>query len=345
VFKFDRLSEKERIDLLEYLSFQTKTGMSYKAALARYLDGGRVRRVVEKVEAVIEAISAGVKPADAFLEAGILSESEFTLISNTNSPSEALFTVVALSKAHNKSADVLKSSIRTGLFMLGGLLMLIPFFREDIEQIYMMFATMSTMASGASPDPQIPFLVKYWWSAFVVVGAVWGIFMAASLFVRHIYRFHGAIYYRVIGYTVYKDLVTVLTSLKQMGKVMSWSQAYTAISQSAPNSYWAELFSEVSENLKQGGKASSVVAHQRGIIPVEVVHCFLDGEDTGEVDIYLQKAIELSQDKFDKAQERIRTAVPIFFDLLMFFLIGLVAVKFTQDMNELGIMQVLTQIR
>ncbi|MFA6395669.1 MAG: hypothetical protein WCW84_06845 [Sulfurimonas sp.] len=345
MFNRKNLTEKERVDILEYLAFQTKTGMSFKAALTRYLDSDRVSRIVEIVETVISAIEAGIKPADALLEGKVVSEIDFTLIANAQNPSEAIAVVVLLSKSRNKSADVLKSSIRSGLLMLGGLLMLIPFFREDIEQIYMMFATMSTMTSGVAPEAQIPFLVKYWWSTFVVIGLFGALYFAVAEMIKWMYRYYGNLYYRVFGYTIYRDLVFILTSLSQMGRTMSWAQAYATLSHSAPNSYWGELFGDIAENLKQGGKASGVIALQRGIIPVEVIQCFTDGEDTGEVNIYLQKAVVLCQERFDKAQEQIRASVPIFFDLLLYFLVGLVAVKFTEDMNNLGIMQVLTQIK
>ena len=342
---FKKLKESERIDLLEYLSFQTRTGMSFRSALERYIESKRSKNIINAVSAVIEAITLGEKPADALLEASIISSVEYTLISNANNPAIAIGTVVGLSKTQKKSADALKNSLRSGILMLSGLLLLIPYFRSDIEQLYMMFAQMAVLSKGGVAHPDIPFLVKYWWSSFVAIGMIGAIYLMIAEVLKYMYRNHGALYYRAFGYTVYKDLVSILSALRQMGQAMTWSQAYATLSESAPNSYWNGLFGEITENLRQGGKISDVVAHQSGIIPVEVVHCFIDGEETGEEDTYLQKAVELCQERYDKAQEQIKIAVPFFFELLLYFLVGLVAVKFTEDMNNLGIMQVLSGIK
>ena len=77
---FKKLKESERIDLLEYLSFQTRTGMSFRSALERYIESKRSKNIINAVSAVIEAITLGEKPADALLEASIISSVEYTLI-------------------------------------------------------------------------------------------------------------------------------------------------------------------------------------------------------------------------------------------------------------------------
>ena len=162
---------------------------------------------------------------------------------------------------------------------------------------------------------------------------------------KFIYANHGRLYYSIFKYKIYSDLMAILETLRQMQKSMSDAQSYIALAHSAPNSYWKEIFDDAVNNLKEGRKASEVFAMQRGLIPVDVIHCIMDGEDTGEMATYLLKASDYCKDRYEAIQNSIRTGVPIIFDVLLYFLIGLVVVKFTNDMNELGIMNVLTQLK
>ncbi len=341
------INQQNKQDFLEYLAFQTKTGASFKKAVERYLENDRPKHVLDACEYVVSMIDLGESPASALYEAGFISAVEFTMLQNQNSNVyEAISLAVNMNKQASKSADVLKGSMRAGILMLLGLLLLIPIFREDIEGIYKMFAGMASLNSSTGPaQVQLPFLVKYWWSVFIVIGVIFLISLGFKYVFKYIYANHGRVYYSIFKYKIYSDLMAILETLRQMQKSMSDTQSYIALAHSAPNSYWKELFDDVVNNLKEGRKASEVFAMQRGLIPVDVIHCVMDGEDTGEMATYLVKASDYCKNRYEAIQDSFRTGVPIFFDVLLYFLIGLVVVKFTNDMNELGIMQVLTQLK
>lgn len=63
-------------------------------------------------------------------------------------------------------------------------------------------------------------------------------------------------------------MISVLKTFYQLQNSMSISNAYIALSNSAPNLYWGTLFNEINLNLKQGGKASEVFASQKGDHPL-----------------------------------------------------------------------------
>ena len=107
--------------------------------------------------------------------------------------------------------------------------------------------------------------------------------------------------------------------------------------------YQREFFAEIDSTLKNGGKASEVFS-ANGAIPVDVVYALIDAEDTGEANNYLSKAVEFCVEKNNDFQDKVRVGIPMMFELLMFFVVGLIAVKFVGDMNNLGILNVVSQI-
>jgi type II secretory pathway component PulF len=340
-----KISQKEKQDFLEYVAYQLQMGSSFKSAVIRYIDTDRSKIVLESCVNVINMIDDGNEPAKALFDSGFITKIEFSIISgNTGNVHESILLAVNLNKETDKSANVIKSSIRNSLLILMGLLMLIPLFRQDIMDIYKMFNDMSNMNSTTASTIRLPFLVEYWWSAFVVAFAGFILWMLIKKFINYLYLYHGALYYKIFKFKIYEDLMIILEGMKQLQKSMSDIQSYMALSNTAPNKYWEEFFVLMVEKIRMGGKASESFLKEKGIIPIEVILCFIDGEETNEKEKYLDKASLFCKEKYDVIQQQFRVGIPLFFDLLLYFLIGLVVVKFTNDMNELGIMKVLTTL-
>lgn len=344
MFNRSRLSEKERIDVLEYISFQIKSGSSYKKALQRYMDADRKKRVVEAVEIAMESIGLGDKPADALLASGLITEIEYTLIANADNLFEAIAGIVAMAKTRIKSSGTLKKSVQVWVGIILLLLLLIPYFRDSIVLIYTNIAEMAVMASGEKAVVELPFIVKYWWASFVIAGAALGSYLIVVKALNWVYKHHARLYYFIFRHILHRDIAIVFTAIRHMRGSMSLSNAYRSLAKSAPNSYWTNLFSSVSENLNNGGKASDVFAYQVGIIPLEVVHCVVDAEDTREEGVYFQKAIDLSLNRHDEIQSFIQVSIPIVFQVLAYVVVGIIAIGFLRDMSDQGILQVLAQI-
>lgn len=339
------MNRTEGHDFIEYLAFQIKSGSSYKKAISRYLESNRPKHVIDSCYKIIDLIDSGMKPADALREMDVINDIEYTLLSTASNNSEALIIVSEQYINSKQGNDALKTSARGGFILLAGLLLLIPLFRDDIEGIYGMFAHMGSMSGTTHAKVEIPFLVKYWWSAFVVVGGLIMVYFGFKMFFNWLYLKHGKLYYKIFPFRINADLVSIIESLRQMNKAMSTSQSYQILSQNAPNSYWRDLFDEASNQLRNGGKASDIFASTKSVLPIEVVHCIIDGEDTGESDVYLKKAAAFSHQQNVVTQGRFKTWIPIFFDILLYFLVGMVMISFTNDMNELGILNVLSQVK
>lgn len=347
LFFTPKMTQKDKIDFLEYLSFQLKAKSSFEKATARYISGVKRKEIVkENCNFVIELIRNGNSPAVALYEGGFLNEQEYSLVLNSINSSTldaSIRLIVDLKKDTIKSSDILKRSINTGLLVFMGIMSLIPLFRDYIIQMYQMFADMASMASSEKQPLQLPFIVEHWWSIYVIFGAIMLIYASIKYFLLWLYNNKGDIYYRVFKYKMYMDLITILEVLRQMTSTMSMNNAYRALSQTAPTQYWRDFFMEIDLTLKNGGKASDVFA-ANGAIPVDVVYAIVDAQETGEVDGYLKKAVEFCFEKNNNFQDNIRVGVPMFFELSLFLIIGLVVIKFMNDMNNLGIMNVIAQV-
>lgn len=348
LFFTPKMSQKEKIDFLEYISFQLKSKSGFEKATVRYISSGAKRTaiVVESCNLVIELIKNGSNPALSLYEGGFLDEQEYSLILNSmgsESLDASIKLIVELKNSSTKSSDVLKRSLNTGIFFLLGLFSLIPLFRGSIVELYEMFANMSSMATGEKQAVQLPFLVEHWWSIYVIFALLGVFYFSVKFFINWLYVHKGDIYYKVFRYRIYIDLIAVLEILRQMSLSMSMNNAYRALSKTAPSHYWREFFEEIDSTLKKGGKASEVFS-ANGAIPVDVVYALIDAEDTGEANNYLSKAVEFCVEKNNDFQDKVRVGIPMMFELLMFFVVGLIAVKFVGDMNNLGILNVVSQI-
>lgn len=348
MFFSKKMSVKDKMNFLEYLAFQLKTKSSFEKAATRYTSNGikRSEAVNESCQQVINDIRAGNTPANALYHAGFLEENEYSLIKNSgNSDSidSSLSLIVELKKTSLKSGDILKKSVNVGMLVFIGVLSLIPIFKDQIVSLYQMFADMASMASGKKEELQLPFFVKHWWAMYILFAVVGVFYIGFKKTLAWLYEHEGDIYYKLFRYKIYIDLATILEILRQMTRNMSMNNAYRILSTTAPTQYWRNFFNEISEHLKHGGKASEIFSANRAI-PLDVIYSLADAEDTGEVDSYLKKARDFCVEKNNSFQDSVRVGVPMFFELLIFFLVGLIVVKFIGDMNNLGIMNVILQV-
>lgn len=350
MFFNDKLSKQDKLNFLEYLSFQTKDEMSVEKILNRYIQGGHRKKIVE--EKCLEAISLiknGGDKADVLLQCGFIEKFEYGIVKNASSNEDLYLALVAVININNnnlKNSNALASEIRSCLIALALMFLFIPFMQDDLLAMYKSFGDMQSLTGNGAPKVvEIPFLIKYWWAAFVFIGIFILIGLGIKWLLKYIYINHGATYYRFFKNKLYMDLISVLKTFYQLKKTLrSETNAYMVLANSSPNKYWEELFEEITINQKRGEKASEIFVSQEGIIPIEVIECFVDAEDTGESDAYIDKAIRYCEAENEKMNIFIRQWAPKVMDTLLYFLAGLLLVAFFKDIMQNSILDVLSGI-
>ena len=349
-FNFNKkISKQEKLDFLEYFAFQMKSEMSFEDALVRYTENGIIKaHVLENCNNAILDIKNGKNPSDALLDNGFIEKLEYGIVKNSNSNKDlyiALLSIININKNNIKNKNVLESSIRSGVSTLGGIFLLIPFFKDDIASLYSTFGQMQNLSGNVkAPSVEIPFLIKYWWSSFIVIGIIVFLYQAIKYSLNYLYKNHADIYYRFFKNRLYSDLISVLKTFQQLQNSMSISSAYIAISNSSPNVYWETLFNEINLNLKQGGKASDIFVYHKGILPLEVINCFIDAEKTGENNLYINKALEYCESKNEEVNGIIKEWSPIIINMLLFVIVGALVVAFVKDTMQNGILDVMSKM-
>lgn len=345
-----KLSKEEKLDFLEYLSFQIKSGMSFLKALSRYTENtNRKEHVLRYAESAISDIQMGKSPADALLENGFIEKLEYGIVKNSSSNEElyiSLLSVININKNQIKNKNVLEGSIRSGVMTFAGIFLLIPLFKDDVAALYSSFGQLQglTNSSGKAAVIELPFLIKYWWSSFIIIGFIAVCYQSAKYLFKYLYENHSDLYYRVFRNRLYIDLISVLKTFYQLQNSMSISNAYIALSNSAPNLYWGTLFNEINLNLKQGGKASEVFASQKGIIPLEVINCFIDADETGNSKLYIDKAIDYCESKDAVINAGIKEWAPTIINFFLFMIVGALVVAFVKDTLQNGLLDVMSKM-
>lgn len=350
LFFKNKLSKYDKLNFLEYLSFQTKDNMSVESILNRYITSGHRKKFVEdKCLDAISMIRNGIDKAEALLQCGFIEKFEYGIIKNSSSNEDlylGLVSLININKNNIKNSDALASELRACLIVLSLIFLFIPFMQEDLIAMYKSFGDMQSMTgNGTTKVVEIPFLIKYWWSSFVFLAILIFIGMGIKLLLKYIYINHGGFYYKFFKNKLYMDLISVLKTFYQLKQTLrSETNAYMVLATSSPNKYWEELFEEITINQKRGEKASEIFVSQEGIIPLEVIECFIDAEDTGESDAYVNKAIRYCEAENEKINDMIRVWAPKVMDTLLYFLAGLLLVAFLKDIMQNSVLDVLSGI-
>lgn len=350
MFFKNKLSKEEKLDFLEYLAFQMKSEMSFEKSLLRYTENSvRKEHVLESCNNAIIDIKNGKNPADSLLDNGFIEKLEYGIVKNASSNKDlyvSLLSIININKNTIKNKNVLESSIRSGVLTFAGIFLLIPFFKEDIASLYSTFGQMQNLTGDniENKTVEIPFLVKYWWSSFVVIGLITLFYQGIKYLFKYIYESHTHIYYRFFKNRLYQDLISVLKTFYQLQNSMSISNAYIALSNSSPNIYWGSLFNEINLNLKQGGKASEILVSQKGILPLEVINCFIDADETGETKLYIEKALDYCESKDSEINETIKEWGPAIINVVIYMVVGLLVVALVKDIMQNGILDVITRM-
>lgn len=344
------LTKQEKLDFLEYLSFQIKSEMSFEKCLIRYLDNNiRSEKIIRKCNEAIDLIRNGESPANALLYSGFIEKFEYGIVKNAASNKDlyvSLLSILNINKSNLKNSNKLKSAIKSGVLTFCSLLFLIPFFKNDIAELYGTFGQMQglTNSSGVVQKIELPFLIQYWWGSFVVLGFVAILWFGTVMFINYLYKNNGALFYRIFRNKLYMDLISVLKTFYQLQQSMSISKAYKAMANSSPNSYWENLFLEIDEHAYNGGKASEIFINQKGIIPIEVINSLIDGEETSQMKLYTNKAIEYCEIKNEEINQIIKEWAPTIINLILFAVVGVIVVLFVKDIMQNGIMDVMSKI-
>lgn len=344
-----KISKSEKIDFLEYLSFQVKSDTSFEKSLERYIEGGERKKHIEDFcRNAITDIQNGLNPGDALLNNGFIENLEYGIVKNAESYKDlyySLVSVININKNNLKNQNTLESSIRSALFTIVLLFLTIPFFKEDLTAMYESFGQMQNLTGKKeNVTVEIPVLIKYWWSSLIVVGMIIGGYFSVKKILEYLYHKHSRIYYLVFKNRLYPDMISVFKTFYQIRGNMSVSKCYLTMSSCSPNDYWNELFLEIDSNIKNGGKASDILSAEKKIIPSEVVNCFIDAEDTGEMKIYLEKAIVYCENKNEELNKIIKEWTPAITNILLFVIVGAMLVGFVKDIMNKGLLEVMSSM-
>lgn len=351
MFYKKKLTLKDKLDFLEYLSFQIKADMSFEKTLIRYTENdSRKSYIIEYCRNTINDIQNGKYPADALLENGFITKLEYGILKNSQSNEDlysSLISIININKNSMNNSNILESSFRSGLFMLSGVFLLIPYYKDELSSLYQSFGQMQNFTTdGSTPNVvvELPFLIKYWWSAFIAIGILIAIYQGIKFFINYLYKNHANLHYKFFKNRMYIDLISILKTFYQLQNSMGISNAYIALAKSSPNEYWANLFDEINFNLKQGGKASDVFVSQKGIIPLEVINCFIDADETGETKLYLNKALDYCESRNIEINQVIKEWSPTIINTIIYFIVGLLVVGLVKDITENGVLNVMSKM-
>lgn len=345
-----KLSAQDKLDFLEYLAFQVKSEMSFEKSLTRYISNGVRKPIVEeKCSEAIEMIKNGDYPADVLLKCKFIEKFEYGVVKNASSNQDlyaSLISIININKSNLNNSNALTGAIRSGVLTICGLLLLIPFYKDDIAQLYGTFDQMQSMVNnnGQQAKVELPFLIRYWWGTFAIIGFFGIIWQGLKYLFKYLYEEQGHIYYRIFSNKLYMDLVSVLKTFYQLQQSMSTSNAYIALANSSPNTYWQDFFNDITNHLKQGGKASEIFSNQSGVLPKEVIYCFYDAEDTGEYTLYINKAIDFAETKNNEINKTIKEWSPIIINLILFSVVGYFVVSLVKDIMKSGVMDVMSKM-
>lgn len=345
----NRLNKNEKLDFLEYLSFQIKAELSFEKILKRYIENGiRNDKINTLCLNAITDIQNGESPADALFQNSFIDKIEYSIFVNatdTESLYSSIISIINLNKNNLKNKNIIKSSVISGLLTFSAVFMIIPFFQDDLISLYATFGEMQNLAkSDASKNLELPFLVKYWWSSFVLIGLILSLSFGVKIFLTYLYKHHTDVYYRIFKNILYQDLVSILRTFIQLKTNMSISNTYKALSSSSPNFYWENLFESVYLNLQQGGKASEIFVSHKGVLPVEVINNFVDADETGEVQLYLTKSLEYCESKNESINRFIKEWAPTVINIILLLTIGVLIVAFMEDIMQNGLLDVMNKM-
>lgn len=345
-----KITQRDKLSFLEYLSIQVKKNTSYETTLVRYIENAnRKPYIIELCNVAIEEIRNGKEAVDSLHEIGFIDKLEYGLIKNANSKEDlhtSLISIIAIIKSNMQSHNVLSTEIIKGVAMFVFPFILIPFFNEKIVSLYTSFADMQNATGDTSvkAEIQIPFLIKYWWSSFVFLSVIALSYFGIKKLLNFIYEQYSFVYYKLFKSVLYIDLISVLKTFEQLQMNMTTSNAYITLSESAPNFYWKNLFNQINLNLKQGGKASEIFVSQKGIIPLEVIECFVDADETGETELYIENALDYCSTKIESINKNIEFWAPAIIQVSMYLIVGYMAVSFMIDMSQNGVLNLLNKM-
>lgn len=349
MFNFKRkLTKNEKLDFLEYLAFQIKSDMSFEKALVRYNSNqNRKKHVLETCNNTIQDIRNGKTPADALFDNELIERLEYGIVKNGRSNKElyeSLTSIININKGNISNSNELQKAVRHGVLLIVFVFLLIPLFKNELTILYGTFEQMQAMTGKKDVVVELPFLIKYWWASFVIIGLIGSLYLFIKFLITLCYKFYTKMYYAIFINVFYQDLISVLKTFYQLQGNMSVSNSYQIMLQSPLNDYWRDLFQSIVTNLKHGGKASEILYAEKNIIPEEVINCFIDAEDTGEFKTYINKALENSIAKNQDISKNIKEFAPLIINLLLFMVVGYLVTQFIKDITENGLLDVMNAI-
>ena len=177
MFNFKRkLTKNEKLDFLEYLAFQVKSDMSFEKALVRYNSNqNRKKHILETCNNTIQDIRNGKTPADALFDNELIERLEYGIVKNGRSNKElyeSLTSIININKGNINNSNELQKAVRSGVLLITFVFLLIPLFKNELIALYGTFEQMQAMTGKKNVVIELPFLIKYWWASFVIIGLI-----------------------------------------------------------------------------------------------------------------------------------------------------------------------------
>jgi len=329
-----QISTSERARLLDFLLFRLKQGGNVHAALKSYMDGNEEKRS-RPVGAMLARMSAGQSFAEASMEIGFLNARGAVLIDHAPNPYLALKSIREMQTSEDSGSvsRVWTSSIlKHWVIALGIALSFSPLGANQTLVTMYQSSSAASLSLGGGGHP-LPFYVEQPWivtEGVIILGAVmliaWGV-------IRVIARTRVDLLYRFFRFRFFEDwgpLLDIYMALKRAGH--SDSQSAKVIATITQRGFTHELFLLAADNLRTKGKGLFETFNaSRGVIPSEVLGYLMDGEKTGQRDVYIGHARDFCVHSLKEMHKRASRWVPTLIGNINILVFGILMADLTID--------------
>lgn len=329
-----QISAAERTRLLDFLLFRLKQGGNVHAALKTYMDGNEEKRS-RPVGTMLARMTAGESFAVVAKDIGFLNDRGAVLVDNAPNPYLALKSIQEMNAAdqgRSVSWVWLSTILKHWLIALGISLTLTPFGANQTLTAMYKNSAEAAISLGATPR-EAPFYVQEPWiiTEWVLIGGV--VIFACWLALRLVAAKRVDLLYRIFRFRFFEDwgpLLDIYLALKRAGH--SDSQAARVIAVVTQQGFIHQLFSLAADNLRMKGKGLyETFSSFKGVIPVEVLGYLMDGEKTGQRDVYVARARDFCVHTLGEMHKRATRWVPTIVSNVNIVVFGLLLADLTLD--------------
>lgn len=334
----ERLRGAERERLMGFLLFRLKHGGNVTSAIKSYLENNDSKES-RPVAAMLDRLNKGAAFHEVAYEFGLVDQDGWLLLDNAPNVYQAL---QSLRDSQDQGGAVsisriwLNSIIKQWFVALSIALVFIPPIGGNNLMSLYQTTNMAAQSAGTTPHP-IPYYITHPWSLLVYVLIAGVLLLFGWLTLKTLERNNAPLIYRWLRFRFYEDwrrILDVYLMLKQAGH--SDAQSVKTLARIAPNEFTRKLFEEAALSMSRRGRGLyELLASHRGTIPSIIVNYFMDGEKTGQRDIYVCQARDYCIHSLEEQYRKTKIWVPVLLANINLLIFGLMFVDLTIDLTNL----------